>query len=508
MKDTILGIDIGTSSIKCCLFSLKGKELFLSSSQYDLLNPSAGVFEIDTSELWDATVKAVRDIIYQVSSTHGSRYGNKYKIIAAGVCAMMIMPVLMDKNKDVIRPIIHWFDERLQKQYYKLKNLGKDRIIAEFSGSSLTGESTVNALDLIKETESENYDKIAKFLMIKDFIRYKLTGNVLSDFGDASGTQMLDTRKWKWAADAIEELGFNRTFFPELARPSDVGGYITKEAAGITGLPEGIPVAVGSGDGITTIFGLGTNKDGQTGLIIGSAGVFATAASIFPKDNNLRTYICCHPFCDRWYSMLATASSGATLKWYLNSILKNEYLSFSDLDKEASKVSPGSDGLLFLPYLLGSRNPHSNPKATGVLMGLRYKHERSHITRAVFEGIAFEILDILKAQEEILSGNKLKISEIKVAGGITNSTFWMQMAADILQKDLIITNVKELGALGSAIFAAVASGVYNDLEEATSRMVKNKKTVSANGELKAIYDSKFDKFRDIYLTLKDKFEVY
>ena len=140
-------------------------------------------------------------------------------------------------------------------------------------------------------------------------------------------------------------------------------------------------------------------------------------------------------------------------------------------------------------------------------MGLKYKHKRSHVTRAVFEGIAFEILDILKAQEEILSGNKLKISGIKVAGGITNSTFWMQMVADILQKDLIITNVKELGALGSAIFAAVASRVYNDLKEATGHMVKNKKTVSANGELRAIYDSKFDKFRDIYLTLKDKFEV-
>jgi len=507
MKDTILGIDIGTSSIKCCLFSLKGKELFSSSNQYDLLNPSPGVFEIDTSALWDATVKALRDITCQISSTPGSRYGNRYKIVAAGVCAMMIMPVLMDKNKEVIRHVIHWFDDRLHKQYYKLKNLGRDRIIAEFSGSSLTGESTVNALDLIKETESENYGKIAKFLMIKDFIRYKLTGKILSDFGDASGTQMLDTKKWRWASDTIKELGFNRAIFPELARPSDVGGCITKEAASITGLPEGIPVAVGSGDGITTIFGLGTNKNGQTGLIIGSAGVFATAASIFPEDSNLRAYIFCHPFCDRWYSLLATASSGATLKWYLNSILKKEHLSFPDLDKEASKVSPGSDGLLFLPYILGSRNPYSNPKATGVLMGLRYKHERSHITRAVFEGIVFEILDILKAQEEILSGNKLKISEIKVAGGITNSAFWMQMVADILQKDLIITNVKELGALGSAIFAAVASGVYNDLEEATSHMVKNKKTVSANGELKAIYESKFDKFKDIYLTLKDKFEV-
>ena len=191
------------------------------------------------------------------------------------------------------------------------------------------------------------------------------------------------------------------------------GGFLTKEASRLTGLEENIPVAVGSGDGITTIFGLGAYADGQAGITVGSAGIIATTSKLFPEDEKQRSYVFCHPFCDRWYSFMATASSGEIFRWYNKSIIKNDRISYSDLDKEASECPAGADGLIFLPYLLGSRNPHSNPNACGMMLGLRYKHERKHLTRAILEGICFELMDILKVQEDILSKNKIKIKGYK-----------------------------------------------------------------------------------------------
>ena len=505
-NEVILGIDVGTSSIKCSLFDYTGKEIFTSHSEYGLLNPLPGVFEIDTEVLWNAVIDSIKKIVMQ-----NEEDGKAYRISAIGICAMMIMPVLIDKSNAVIRPVIHWFDERLQGQYYKLKKSGTDKIIAGISGSSLTGESTINALAWIMENEPANFVRINKFFMIKDFVGFKMTGSILSDYGDASGSQMLDTKKWEWPGnngEVIEGLNIKRSIFPELANPQDLRGKLSREVSNLTGIPEGIPVAIGSGDGISTIFGLGTYKDGQTGLIVGSAGVLATSVRDFPSDDKFRTYIFCHPFCDRWYSMMATASSGEIFRWYYNSVVKNKDLSMSDLDNEAEGVSPGADGIMFLPYLLGSRNPYSNPGATGVFLGIRYKHERKHLTRAVLEGISFELLDLLKVEEEILAKNKMEIKEVKLAGGIVKSKFWMQLLADILQKDLVTTGAKELGALGSAIIASVSAGVYKDLETAVKNMVKDGIRVKSNPLFKEVYSEKFKLFREMYKTLESKFEKF
>jgi xylulokinase len=500
MKDAVLGIDAGTSSIKCSLFDLKGVELFSLSKQYELLNPRPEIFEIDSEVLWLSVVKAIKEII--------DENRRRYEIISIGLCAMMIMPVFLDKRNKVLRPIIHWFDGRLQKQYFETKKTGMDKVISKYSGSGLTGESTVNTIEWIKKNEPETYKKTAKFFMIKDFIRFKLTGGILTDYGDASGTQMLDTKKWKWSDEVITEFDFNRAIFPDLLKPCDIGGYITKDVSIQTGLKEGIPVAVGSGDGITTIFGLGIYKDGQVGITVGSAGVIAASTTHFPEDKKRRTYVFCHPFCDRWFSLMATASSGEILRWYCDSIIKNNNIKFSDLDTEAAASPAGSDGILFLPYLLGSRNPYSNPKASGVFLGLKYRHNRSNLTRAVLEGISFELMDILKTEEEILSKNNLHTSEIKLSGGITKSSFWMQMLADIMQKDLVTTKVKELGALGSAVIASVALGVYGNLEQALGSMVKDDRIVNCNKSLSEIYDKKFGLFREMYQVLEPKFDLF
>jgi xylulokinase len=427
--------------------------------------------------------------------------------MAIGICAMMIMPVFFDRNKKVVRSVIHWLDERLNQQFLELKRKGIDRIITIYSGSALTGESTVNTIFWIKENEPEIYKKIHKFVMIKDFIRFKLTGRLLSDFGDASGSLMLDTKKWKWSNEVLNELGLNVSMFPDLFRPTEISGYVTKDASNATGLKEGIPVAVSSGDGISTIFGLGIHNDGQIGITVGSAGVIGASTTKFPSDGKNRGYVFCHPQGDRWYSMMATAASGEVFRWYKERIIKNDRISFKELDHEAEKAPPGTDSIIFLPYILGSRNPYSNPKANGMFLGLRYKHDRSYVTRAILEGISFELLDILETQKEILRKNSIEITEAKLSGGIVKSKFWPKLLSDILQKDLIITSVEELGTFGSSIIASVAVGIHSNIEIAIKKMIKTQEIIKHDESLKQTYFTKYSIFKEIYHTLETKFGI-
>ena len=498
MREALLGIDIGTSTIKSSLFGIKGEELCTYTSQYGL-KKQGGIIEIEPDVLWNAIVDSLLKI-NKFSS-------GKYEIISIGLCAMMIMPVFLDSNNNVIRPIIHWFDERLYAQFLEIKKEGKDKFISSCSGSGVTGESTINAIYWIKRNEPECYKKINKFIMIKDYIRFKLTGKIMTDFGDASGTLLLDTKKWRWSDEAISNLKIRKTIFPDLLKSTDIGGYITKETSKLTGLKEGTPVAMGSGDGITTILGLGIYKDGQAGIIVGSAGVIGAAATKFPKDDKYRSSVFCHPMSDRWYSFTTTASSGEIFRWYKNSIISNEKVSYKDLDLEAESSPPGTGGLIFLPYLLGSRNPHSNPKACGMILGLRYKHNRSYLTRAIMEGISFELLELLEVQKEISGQNLTKAKKAKISGGILNSKYWPQLLANVLQYNLITTKVKELGTLGSAIMAATASCVYEDLKIAINCMVNDKGIIQYNKSLREIYRKKYLIFKEIYKILEPKFDL-
>ena len=497
MREAFLGIDVGTSSIKCSLFSVTGQSIFTVAREYALLRPGPGMMEIADEDLWGAVAATIREITGQAAG--------KYEIAGAAVCAMMIMPVFLDSGNQMIRPIIHWLDERLMTQSLQLKKQGKDAVLARTSGSLLTGEGTVNAVAWLQEREPEAYRKLAKFCMIKDLVRYHLTGRLGTDYGDASGSLLLETRNWKWNEEAAREFGIPDSAFPDLLRAAEVAGRVSREAAAQTGLKEGTPVAAGSGDGITTILGLGVIEDGQVGITVGSAGVVGIASSQFPEDTLHRNYIFCHPIADRWYSVMATAASGEVLKWYKTNIVRDDKYSYSDLDAEASRAPLEAGGVLFLPYILGSRNPHGNPTATGVFAGLRHMHNRDHLSRALMEGILFELLDLVSVQREILQAKPAGNSSAKLSGGIVRSRFWTQMLADVLGLDIGLTEVDELGTLGCAIMAATAVGAYRSIQDAVAGMVKDREVVGFDRDKHEVYRRKFEVFRKLYKLLETEF---
>jgi len=499
MEKTILGIDIGTSSIKCSLFNLDGKEVYALSSTYPTIRSGAGELEIDTEDIFSSLIGNIKDLLEETKE--------RFSIEAIGLCAVMIMPVFLDSHDNVARPIIHWFDNRPYKQYEKLREQKKDLMIADLSGSSLTAEGTINSVLWVKENEPEVYKKTKRFFQLKDYARFRLTGDICTDYGDASGTQLFDSRNWKWNEPLISELGLKKSMFCNTKKPTEIAGTVTKEISLLTGLRQGIPVAVGSGDGITTIFGLGIFREGHTGITVGSAGVVATPSKTYPKDNDMRNYIFCHPFGDRWFSLMATASSGEVFKWYKENILKDTPKTLSELEDEAARSSvPGASGLTFLPYILGARNPLSDPKAYGVLLGMRHHHQRADITRAVLEGLSLEILDIIEAQKDIFRKIDLEVGDYKLSGGILKGTLWKNMLADIIGEDLTVTGSEELGCLGSAMYASVASGAYPDLKEAVSNMVKDKGVIKHDRKNIDTYSKKYSAFKKTYGLFKDRFD--
>jgi xylulokinase len=499
-REALLGIDVGTSSIKCSLVGCRGEDLSTSAAEYPLLTPGAGMAEIDGESVWTVTARLIRETLASAR--------DPVDVVGVGVCAMMIMPVLLDARRQLVRPIIHWHDERLAAQSVQIKKQGKAESVARYSGSLLTGESTINALSWVKEHEPDAYGRIDRFVMLKDYVRLRLCGELATDYGDASGSAMLDVRGWQWCAELIDELGFERSFFPELRRPDEAAGRITAEAAAQTGLREGTTVAVGTGDGICTILGLGTIEDGDIGFTVGSAGVIGAVSGTLPLDLKHRNYIFCHPLDRRWYSVMATASSGDALRWYRNRLLGEPGTPYSELDREAATVPPGAGGLLFLPYLSGSRNPHSNPDAVGLFIGLRHKHERKFLTRAVLEGILYELRDLFEVETEILSRTGTEMKRIKVSGGIVRSPFWSQMLADVLGRDVELTQTQELGAFGSCLLASVAAGYYDSLQTAVAKMVKPGSVLRCDQLNAGVYKAKYGSFRTLYRQLEPVFGMF
>ncbi len=489
-KDVVLGVDIGTSSIKYSLITPSGECVLSHAGEYPLVKPGPGLFEIDPDDLWQRIAGSIRAVVEQGAGD--------YRIEAVCACAMMIMPVFLDAKRRVVRPVIHWQDERLLAQCEKLKAQGKDKLIAGCSGSLLTGESTLNAIEWVRDHEPGNFARISTFIMIKDYIRYRFTGVVCSDYGDASGSLMLDVAHRRWSADTARALGLPASIFPELRSSDSAGGTLTREASQLTGLPEGLPVVVGTGDGICTILGLGVIESGDVGITVGSAGVIGVATEKPPIDAGHRNYVFCHPAADRWYSIMATAASGDVLRWYRDELIRNAGLGYKEIDEEARPVPPGADGLLFLPYILGSRNPHSNPGACGIFLGLRRRHGRSHLTRAVLEGILLEILDLYLTGQEVCEKLGVGLKSVKVSGGIVKSDLWLHMLADVLGKQMVQTEQDELGALGCGILAYKGIGYYSSLRDSVKNMVREKRVVPFDESANVAYRKKFDSFRRAY----------
>ncbi len=494
--DYLLGIDIGTSGTKGLLMNREGKIYARAGREYSIDMPQPSWAEQDPEIWWKAVIQIIREIIEKSEV-------NPKEIRGIGLSGQMHGTVFLDKNLQPFHPAIIWADQRSSSQCeFIYQKIVKEQL-AELTGNPVSTGFMCSTLLWMKENQTEEFSQIYRVVLAKDYIRYRLTRNLGVEVTDASSTLLLDIKRRCWSEELLDILGLPLKILPEKVHESkEVAGYLLAEVAKNTGLLEGIPVVYGGGDQSMQAVGNGVIKPRILSSTIGTGGQLFITLEKFTYDPKLRIHSFCHAIPNTYHLQGAILSAGLSLKWLRENILHtlNSYRIF---DKEVEEIRAGSEGIIFLPYLLGERSPYMNPQAKGVFFGLSLKHHRAHMIRAVMEGVVFALRDCLEVFKEL----GIKIEQVIASGGGAKSRVWRQMQADVFNKEISMTQSTEQAAMGAAILAGVGVGIYKDVEEGCRKVVKLKgEKIKPIPENVDIYSKQFEIYKSLYQDLKQDFK--
>ena len=442
----VLGIDSSTTATKAVLVDGEGSVVAVASSGYAYQTPRPRWSEQDPARWLEATTAAIREVL-TTATVAGS------EVAAVGLTGQMHGLVLLDAAGTVLRPAILWNDQRSGAECEEMRaRVGRQRLI-EITGNDALAGFTAPKLLWVRNHEPDVFGGIAHVLLPKDYVRLWLTGEYAMDRAGGAGTQLFDLAGRSWSAELLATLDLPAGWFPATFEGPDVTGTITAAAADATGLAAGTPVVAGGGDQAANAVGTGALDPGVVTLSLGTSGVVfaATDAPVFEPAGRVHAF--CHAVPGRWHLMGVMLSAAGSLRWHRDTLAPQS--SFAELDAEAATVAPGSDGLLFLPYLTGERTPHPDPLARGAFVGLTVRHRRAHLTRAVLEGVSFGLADGLDLMRLAGVG---RVDQIRASGGGINSPLWRQILADVLGASIATVNTSEGAAYGAAVLAAVGAG--------------------------------------------------
>jgi len=488
-----LGIDTSTTSSKALLINDSGEVIAVASSPHTLQTPKPLWSEQDPHEWWEAVLASIRSVL-EKAGISGER------IAAVGLTGQMHGLVLLDESGNVLRPAILWNDQRTQSQCDEIHQIiGKEKFIQITGNVALPGFTAPKIL-WVKENEPEVYAKAKHVLLPKDYIRYQLTGKYAMDKADGAGTVLFDLKARDWSDEVLSALGIPRGWMPKTFEGTAFTGFVTEDAAALTGLKIGTPVAAGGGDQAAGAVGVGAVEPGIVGLTVGTSGViFATTPSALIEPEG-RLHAFCHAVPNMWHFMGVMLSAAGSLQWYRDTLAPN--MSFDDLLKEAESIPAGSEGLQFLPYLSGERTPHPDPLARGAFIGLTLRHSRAHMTRAVLEGVAFGLKDSFTLIQNAGLGT---ITQVRASGGGTKGALWRQILASVLEVELVTVNTTEGGAFGAALLAGVGAGAWVDVPSACKACVKLTGSTLPDPNQMDAYRKSYKIFQGLYPALKSTF---
>lgn len=496
----LLGIDIGTSGVKILALREDGKIAALAHSAYSLQNPHPLWAEQNPQDWWSATCEALGEVAQTVPLT---------EVTAIGLSGQMHSLVALDESGEVLRPAILWCDQRTQEQCrWITEKVGVQTVLEETCNPVLTG-FTAPKIIWMREHEPETYERARMFLLPKDYIRYKLTGEFATEVSDASGTSLLNVPQRQWSTLMLDRLEISSSHLPRVYESYEISGSISREGAAATGLKESTPVVGGGGDQAAGAVGNGIIQSGVISVTTGTSGVIFSSTDSPLRDPESRLHTFCHAVPNKWHVMGVMLSAGGGLRWYRDTLClaETQVANIMGIDpykviaQEAEAAPPGGEGLFFLPYLTGERTPHPDPNARGAFIGLTLRHNKAHLARAVMEGVAFGLRDSL----EILRSMNISIGNVRASGGGARSEFWRQIQADIFKTTLSVMSVDEGPAQGAALLAGVGAGLYQNIEEACSVLVKVAGTTAPNPENSANYDRYYDVYRTLYPALQPQF---
>lgn len=495
MGDCLIGVDVGSSSCKVAIIDGEGQIIASSSQPYPTQYPQIGWAEQDPEDWYQAACSAIR------SSLNAANLDPR-RVLGMAVDGPAHNVALMDAQGDVLRSTLHWSDLRSAPQSERLERELGERIF-EISNCPVHPSWTLAQLLWLKENDAEVWQQLRRVLVTKDYVRFRFTGCYETDPYDAIGTQLYDAARDQWSAELCALLDFDPDWLPQVRPATECSGQLQESAAQDTGLIAGIPVAVGSGDSVVEAMGVGAICPGQGIVKLGTAAnVNLVTAQAQPSRLSL-TYR--HVVEPHWFTITATNSGTATLRWFRDTFCRLESQQARDgkmdvytmISQMAEDVPAGSEGLLFHPYLMGERTPYWDPKLRGNFFGIRAGHELRHFARAILEGVAYSIRDCLNAVMAL----GVPAKQFALVGGGAKSKLWQQIMCDVLGTSLTRPRIED-AAFGSALLAGVAVGVFESWEAAVESCVHGALRLEPDPARQERYEQGFDLYRAIAADLQ------
>lgn len=485
-----LGIDSSTTATKALLMDGDGTVLAVGRSEYGFETPNPLWAEQSPQLWWDATRTAITNALGMAEVT-GT------EIAAIGLTGQMHGLVLLDESGEVLRPSILWNDQRTEAECDEIRHrVGRQHLLDITGNNALTGFTAPKIL-WVKNHEPDVFERTAAMLLPKDYVRYRLTGDYAVDKAGGSGTLLFDLADRDWSPQIVDALGIPMSLLPPTFEGTEVAGFVSAEAAEVTGLRPGIPVMAGGGDQAANGVGVGATEPGVVAVSLGTSGVVFAATSSPVREPEGRLHAFCHAVPEMWHLMGVMLSAAGSYRWFKDTFAP--LTSYESLNDASAEVGRGSNGLIFLPYLSGERTPHPDPNARGAFIGLTVRHELGHLARSVMEGVAFGLMDSVQ-----LIKNESRIHDVRVSGGGAASRIWIQILSDVFDCPLRVVDQPEAPALGAAMLAATGDGAFTSVAEAADAAIVLGDTYEPTDRSGA-YSEVYSLYRDLYPILRDSF---
>ncbi|MDO4295778.1 MAG: xylulokinase [bacterium] len=482
-----IGVDLGTSAVKLLLMDETGSIHKIVSKEYPLYFPHSGWSEQNPKDWMDGVMSGLKELLCDC---------DKSKVAGIGFGGQMHGLVTLDAKDEVIRPAILWNDGRSAKQTDYLNTvIGKEVLSACTANIAFAGFTAPKIL-WMQENEPENFARIQKIMLPKDYIAYQLTGVFCTDVSDASGMLLMDVKNKCWSEKMLAICHIRKEQLPKIYESFECVGCVKPEIAKELGISKTVKVAAGAGDNAAAAVGTGTVGEGGCTLSLGTSGTVFISSRAFRVDENNALHAFAHA--DGGYHLMGCMLSAASCnKWWMDEILKTK-----EYAKEQEGIQKlGENSVYFLPYLMGERSPHNDPNVRGAFLGLSMDSTREDMTQAVLEGVAFALRDSL----EVARSLGIDISSAKVCGGGAKSLLWKRILANVMNLRLDVVETEEGPGYGAAMLAAVACGEFASVQEAAKQLVHVAASVEPEPELVAAYEKKYQTFRMLYPTIKDCF---
>ena len=482
-----IGVDLGTSAVKLLLMEESGKIEKIVSREYPLYFPHPGWSEQNPEDWMKEAMAGIKELTSEI---------DRSQVAGIGCGGQMHGLVTLDEEDHVIRPAILWNDGRTGAETEYLNTvIGKDKL-SQYTANIAFAGFTAPKILWMKKNEPENFAKVKKIMLPKDYLAYCMTGSFCTDLSDASGMLLLDVKNRCWSKEMLEICGITEEQLPKLYESWQVVGTLKPEIASELGLSADVKFVAGAGDNAAAAVGTGTVGDGQCNISLGTSGTVFISSKDFGVDENNALHSFDHAD-GRYHLMGCMLSAASCNKWWSEEILHTK-----DFAKEQEGiVKLGENQVFFLPYLMGERSPHNNPDARAVFFGMSMDTTREEMTQAVLEGVAFGLRDSL----EVARSLGIKIERTKICGGGAKSPLWKKIIANVMNLKVDVPAVEEGPSMGGAMLAAVGCGAYPDVETIAEKFVHVVETVEPDPELVAKYEERYQKFKKIYPTMKELF---